>query len=65
MKHTAKILTAILAGTMFSGNAFAGNQDRAGQAGATELLINPWADDIADGELIMERETPPVNGQWA
>jgi hypothetical protein len=24
-------------------NAFAGNEDRAGQAGATELLINPWA----------------------
>jgi hypothetical protein len=23
--------------------AFAGNEDRAGQAGATELLINPWA----------------------
>src|SRR5688572_27026161 len=22
--------------------AFAGNEDRAGQAGATELLINPW-----------------------
>ncbi|MFT4982326.1 MAG: hypothetical protein ACI9UR_002197, partial [Bacteroidia bacterium] len=22
---------------------FAGNSDRAGQAGATELLINPWA----------------------
>ncbi len=24
-------------------SAFAGNKDRAGQAGATELLINPWA----------------------
>lgn len=24
-------------------SAFAGNSDRAGQAGATELLINPWA----------------------
>ena len=43
MKHTVKILTVILAGTMFSETAFAGNQDRAGQAGATELLINPWA----------------------
>jgi opacity protein-like surface antigen len=24
-------------------NSYAGNKDRAGQAGATELLINPWA----------------------
>ena len=43
MKHTTKILTAVLAGTMFTCNVFAGNEDRAGQAGATELLINPWA----------------------
>ncbi len=26
-----------------SNNSFAGNEDRAGQAGASELLINPWA----------------------
>src|SRR3972149_1283147 len=44
MKHTLKILTVILAGTIFAGNnSFAGNKDRAGQAGASELLINPWA----------------------
>ena len=43
MKHTTKILTVILAGTMFAGTTFAGNPDRAGQAGASELLINPWA----------------------
>jgi len=43
MKHTTKILTAILAGSMIAGIAFAGNEDRAGQAGASELLINPWA----------------------
>jgi len=43
MKHTTKILTAVLAGIIFSGNVFAGNNDRAGQAGASELLINPWA----------------------
>ena len=45
MKHTTKILAAtVLAGTMFVGtHVFAGNQDRAGQAGASELLINPWA----------------------
>lgn len=28
---------------LFSGSAQGGNPDRAGQAGATELLINPWA----------------------
>lgn len=27
----------------YSNTAFAGNKDRSGQAGATELLINPWA----------------------
>ena len=44
MKHTTKILTVtILAVTMFAGNVFAGNKDRSGQAGASELLINPWA----------------------
>jgi len=44
MKHTTKILTAtVLAGTMFAASVFAGNVDRAGQAGASELLINPWA----------------------
>lgn len=26
-----------------AGSTFAGNRDRSGQAGATELLINPWA----------------------
>jgi hypothetical protein len=29
--------------TLASGIAFAGNPDRAGQAGATQLLVNPWA----------------------
>ena len=44
MKHTIKILTAsVLAATIFAGSTYAGNQDRAGQAGASELLINPWA----------------------
>lgn len=34
-------LTLVLG--FFSSNAFAGNKDRSGQAGASELLINPWA----------------------
>lgn len=43
MKHTTKILAAVLAGMFLAGNSYAGNQDRAGQAGASELLLNPWA----------------------
>lgn len=44
MKYTAKILMAsVLGATIFAGNTYAGNQDRSGQAGASELLINPWA----------------------
>lgn len=35
-----KILFAVLA---LAGTVMAGNPDRAGQAGATEILINPWA----------------------
>src|ERR1051326_6003992 len=45
MKHTTKILAAIFFAGTFTANstiAFAGNEDRSGQAGATELLINPW-----------------------
>ena len=43
MKHTSKILTAVLAATLLAGSVYAGNEDRSGQAGASELLINPWA----------------------
>lgn len=40
-----KILAlALTASLLHSGtNAVAGNKDRSGQAGATELLVNPWA----------------------
>lgn len=34
-------LTILVLG--YSNTVFAGNKDRSGQAGATELLINPWA----------------------
>lgn len=38
------IYTSLIAITGFSAtNVMAGNEDRAGQAGASELLINPWA----------------------
>jgi hypothetical protein len=40
-----------LAGSMLCifGSAFAGNGNRVGSAGATELLINPWARTIGNG----------------
>ena len=38
-KHTSLLLAALLA----FGTSFAGNPDRAGSAGASQLLINPWA----------------------
>jgi hypothetical protein len=42
MKKGLSLVFAII--TLFSINTtFAGNPDRVGQAGATELLINPWA----------------------
>ena len=33
----------MLAGLMIGSSAYAGNEDRAGSAGAQQLLINPWA----------------------
>jgi len=47
MKQLIKpIVYSFLAASLFvsgQNQAVAGNEDRAGQAGATELLINPWA----------------------
>src|SRR4051812_8222845 len=46
MKKYYKLISSlIIAGLIFvsSDIVLAGNPDRAGQAGATELLINPWA----------------------
>ena len=45
MKNYCKLLVpAALAGLfIIPAQSFAGNPDRVGQAGATELLINPWA----------------------
>lgn len=42
MKKRIK-LSAIAALALIGGSAFAGNPQRAGSAGASELLINPWA----------------------
>ncbi len=38
-----KYLILTLVASMFFGSSFAGNKDRAGEAGAGQLLINPWA----------------------
>ncbi|MDP4268010.1 MAG: PorV/PorQ family protein [Bacteroidota bacterium] len=46
MKRSLKILAPVLISLFFTVNnnkVMAGNKDRAGQAGASELLINPWA----------------------
>ncbi|MFO8054386.1 MAG: PorV/PorQ family protein [Bacteroidales bacterium] len=46
MKHMMKyLITGVLAAilTMTALDGFGGNKDRSGQAGADELLINPWA----------------------
>ncbi|MBP5327486.1 MAG: PorV/PorQ family protein [Bacteroidales bacterium] len=43
MKRILSILTVMVLTASLSAPAFAGNDDRRGTAGATELLINPWA----------------------
>lgn len=43
MKHIYKLLIAVLVFSLSTNDTFAGNKDRTGQAGANELLINPWA----------------------
>ena len=44
MKHLYKILVLSLVITIaFNTNSYAGNKDRAGEAGGSQLLINPWA----------------------
>lgn len=43
MKKSYRIILTALTGTaLLAGDAMAGNDQRAGQAGAQELLINPW-----------------------
>jgi hypothetical protein len=36
-------IVAVIAGMLSAPAAYSGNEDRVGSAGATELLINPWA----------------------
>ena len=50
-KYTKHLIPAILAGvlTLYSTSVTAGNEQRSGQAGATELLINPLGSFIGLG----------------
>lgn len=41
--------TAVAGAVISCSSALAGNEDRVGSAGATELLINPWATSTASG----------------
>ena len=49
MMIKSKFFIAIL-GLTIAGSAFAGNEDRVGSAGASHLLINPWARSAAFGD---------------
>lgn len=42
-KYITKTLSVVSLSLLASVSTFAGNEQRAGQAGASELLINPWA----------------------
>lgn len=48
MKNIKVIVTIFLA-TISISSSFAGNEDRAGEAGASQLLINPWVRSVGFG----------------
>ncbi len=52
MKSINKVLqyTAIAGAVLSCSGAFAGNEDRVGSAGASQMLINPWARTIGTGD---------------
>jgi hypothetical protein len=43
MRNTSKILSALAIFSLFALNIYAGNKDRIGSAGGTQLNVNPWA----------------------
>lgn len=49
MKNVKILITLFLAGFTASQNAFAGNENRAGEAGSSQLLINPWVRSVGFG----------------
>ena len=42
MNKILKTAFALSLGLLLSTNMFAGDPDRSGQAGATQLVVNPW-----------------------
>ena len=52
----SKFLIAVL-GLTITGTAFAGNEDRVGSAGASHLLVNPWARSSAMGDAGIASQT--------
>lgn len=58
MNKTTSLITACFLGLLFSNaQLYAGNPDRQGEAGAYELLINPWARSLGLNGLITARTT--------
>lgn len=49
MKNMRIVITLFLAGLTATTSVFAGNEDRAGEAGASQLLINPWVRSVGFG----------------
>ena len=56
-KNTTLILIGFLTLTLFGNHLYAGNPDRQGEAGAYELLINPWARAAGLNGLVTARVT--------
>lgn len=49
MKNIRILIALVAAGLTISTSVFAGNEDRAGEAGASQLLINPWVRSVGFG----------------
>ena len=49
MKNIRILITLVVAGLTATTAVFAGNEDRAGEAGASQLLINPWVRSVGFG----------------
>lgn len=49
MKNIKILITLVVAGLTAATSVFAGNEDRAGEAGASQLLINPWVRSVGFG----------------
>jgi len=52
MKNVKNIIknTAIIGAVLACSSVFAGNEDRVGSAGASQLLVNPWARSTGSGD---------------